>query len=960
MTSNSDLMNLIEQDRINIKAEPPSHEVSPEEIDSPFFSAVTSTVGSPRDADNFIIDYLLPQSDDDSLFLNPKLEALDAESTLFFTTSHPHSPLEGTTPAASPPIPTDHNILSPSIIALSSPPSPLSHSQQASLQRKYSSETHPPLQTVSFRDIISKQTDDGKEIKHEAVMTTSNESEDAMSDLPDSLSLYSQLFGTLNQTVYPQSAPALAQKCLNFSDYLNRRISPISNPLEKYDDHLSDGDISGKGLQIRVLGVPQTGAKSRVETQIKLCLQLVTDKGEKVPLWSHLRLPEYMVAKEKLKRKNSRDQTLPIVDRGILNLEATVICASEAPKKVLTCLGCVQRERKRAQRKKENRLKNQQNNANKHMVGDVNQQSNSMMESNKPTAMDLDDEKSLQLEQRKILLFNCNELVDFSSGDTILPTRITCYCRHHNEKVGFCICFVMKDYTGQVIATGMSPPIMITDDHKSSKFKSNRKLRKAEYDRALKAANVDSPLSTPSAIPSPAPTPITMSPSLVTALSTPQQISPPVSPTNLTSLSSSSSHHLNLTSVQSRLNLPRLTAQEIQNQFLKSITTFGQDAANDNDVSKLEEALSIDGATAESVEAQLLSIRSRPRLSRVVPAEGPMYGGVEITVLGSDFHDGLTCLFGSTPANGTHYWSSNTLVCILPPSPSPGPVVVSFKEYQFDSACEDSVVLFTYIDETDRALMELALQVIGLKTTGKLEDARQVAMRIIAGDSNSDKDSGSSGGKTHHSRNHDLKELESLIIDCFMELDSSISGNQTSWTLKNETQHTLLHLAALSGLEALSEFLIEKGIDVDCQDTNGYTALHFAAWTGRRSIVECLTRAQASTTLETKNQLTAMDLARDQSRGEIVALLEESTRLSSSIPLDVSHSNILHGPISEIQTGYSESPNIIGNAPSKMLQSINPIALYQTILWRYLASLLIHSRGQIQANNLSLWLLKSF
>ncbi|CAG8582997.1 2204_t:CDS:2 [Ambispora leptoticha] len=125
-----------------------------------------------------------------------------------------------------------------------------------------------------------------------------------------------------------------------------------------------------KNLQIQVLGVPQTGAKSRVETQIKLCLQLVTDKGEKVPLWSHLRLPEYMVAKEKLKTKNARNnqgQSMNIVEKSVLNLEANVICASDA-KKVLTCLG---------------------------------------------------------------------EIVDFSSGDTILPTRITCYCRHHNEKVGF-------------------------------------------------------------------------------------------------------------------------------------------------------------------------------------------------------------------------------------------------------------------------------------------------------------------------------------------------------------------------------------------------------------------------------------------------------------------------------------------------------------------------------------------
>ncbi|CAJ0832917.1 15338_t:CDS:2 [Entrophospora sp. SA101] len=73
----------------------------------------------------------------------------------------------------------------------------------------------------------------------------------------------------------------------------------------------------------------------------------------------------------------------------------------------------------------------------------------------------------MQLEQNKILLFNCNQIVDFNSGDIILPTRITCYCRHHNEKVGFRI----KDHTNNIIATGMSPPIMITDDHKSSKIK---------------------------------------------------------------------------------------------------------------------------------------------------------------------------------------------------------------------------------------------------------------------------------------------------------------------------------------------------------------------------------------------------------------------------------------------------------------------------------------------------------
>ena len=36
-----------------------------------------------------------------------------------------------------------------------------------------------------------------------------------------------------------------------------------------------------------------------------------------------------------------------------------------------------------------------------------------------------------------ILQFNCTETVNFSGGTVVLPLRITCYCRHHKEKIGF-------------------------------------------------------------------------------------------------------------------------------------------------------------------------------------------------------------------------------------------------------------------------------------------------------------------------------------------------------------------------------------------------------------------------------------------------------------------------------------------------------------------------------------------
>ena len=152
----------------------------------------------------------------------------------------------------------------------------------------------------------------------------------------------------------------------------------------------------------------------------------------------------------------------------------------------------------------------------------------------------------------------------------------------------------------------------------------------------------------------------------------------------------------------------------------------------------------------------------QPRIHRLIPSSGPIIGGIEVTILGSNFHPSLQldCTFGDVMASSTQRWSDNTLVCILPPRATSGVVAVWFNGKKKD---EDGTppCLFTYTDESDRALsvflltsfvltcshywdnrMELALQVVGLKMTGKLEDAKSVAMRIV-GPANDDAPSGS-------------------------------------------------------------------------------------------------------------------------------------------------------------------------------------------------------------------------
>jgi hypothetical protein len=218
-----------------------------------------------------------------------------------------------------------------------------------------------------------------------------------------------------------------------------------------------------------VLTVHPTALKSRVETQIpiRLTLSRLPDGARR------LRLPAHAIAKPKFLAKPGLPPT-----PDILHLRATLVCtsamqdpaalqralararrrepalAAAAPLgdednsdkpldggDVRICSGCIQRERKRASRKKRR----------------------------KPD----EDARFQRDEERRVIVFNTPEIKDWtepaatpaatatpspdsrrSSAATAaaaapepavpsgamqveLPMRIACYCRHHNEKLGF-------------------------------------------------------------------------------------------------------------------------------------------------------------------------------------------------------------------------------------------------------------------------------------------------------------------------------------------------------------------------------------------------------------------------------------------------------------------------------------------------------------------------------------------
>lgn len=259
---------------------------------------------------------------------------------------------------------------------------------------------------------------------------------------------------------------------------------------------LSRGSAAPKGRS--PLHIAPISTKSRVETQINVVMTL-----EKPPPGiDHLHLPLHTIAKSKLLAKEEVDRS------KALELHTMLVCTSamnnsvlrekahqraaaqsndeiqrraeqlretgdedkndqknvdEADKpanggEVRICNNCIQRERKRAGRKKLKKEEEQQ-----HWE---------------------------RYETERVVVFNSNEYLPFKPYDPsqreggmnlddkqytppdgslqcTAAMRIACYCRHQSEKEGFQVIFTLKDQQGNVVAQHMSDSILITDDHKT-------------------------------------------------------------------------------------------------------------------------------------------------------------------------------------------------------------------------------------------------------------------------------------------------------------------------------------------------------------------------------------------------------------------------------------------------------------------------------------------------------------
>lgn len=293
-------------------------------------------------------------------------------------------------------------------------------------------------------------------------------------------------------------------------------------------------------------------------------------------------------------------------------------------------------------------------------------------------------------------------------------------------------------------------------------------------------------------------------------------------------------------------------------------------------------------ANLYSLPIGLNQARAPPVIHKIIPNEGPKIGGIEVTVLGAAFFQGLEVWFGEQKATTTTYWGDSSLVCLLPPSPVAGAVAVTFKHQGVPGP--QSFVMgnqpptFKYIDDNEDKLIRTALSVLGHKMSGQMVDVSDLARRILndgssswsggggggGGNGNGSAGQSSGGAMFNHAAVTHHEHLESQLLKCLDLIDLDDSTHKTRLDLKRPTGHTMLHLACSLGYHRFVAALLARGANPDARDKGGFTPLHMAAIHNHSEIVRRLMLVGADPTIRSLSSLTPADMA--QSRAVLRAI----------------------------------------------------------------------------------------
>jgi hypothetical protein len=289
-----------------------------------------------------------------------------------------------------------------------------------------------------------------------------------------------------------------------------------------------------------------------------------------------------------------------------------------------------------------------------------------------------------------------------------------------------------------------------------------------------------------------------------------------------------------------------------------------------------------------------------PTIHKLIPGEGPKAGGIEVTCLGSGFCQGLEVMFGESKATTTTYWGETSLVCLLPPSAFSGTVAVTFKHQHQQQQMQPyptppipkTHAVFKYVDDDEQQIIRTALSVLGHKMTGKMEDVRDLARRIVGDGPSSWGAPGQSptgGGQNQNVSGFNAAsfgvDVEATLLRCLDLVDLDDSPHMPRLNLRRASGQTMLHLACSLGLHRFVAALLARGANPEPRDKGGFTPMHFAALHNHPQIVRRLILSGADPTVRTLQGYTPSDMATSEEVLRAARRIEHHTRTRSGSSL---------------------------------------------------------------------------
>jgi hypothetical protein len=308
-------------------------------------------------------------------------------------------------------------------------------------------------------------------------------------------------------------------------------------------------------------------------------------------------------------------------------------------------------------------------------------------------------------------------------------------------------------------------------------------------------------------------------------------------------------------------------------------------------------------AVANGLYGMSLSLNPHqpPTIHKLIPNEGPKAGGIEVTCLGSGFCQGLEVMFGDSKATTTTFWGETSLVCLLPPSAFAGTVPVTFKHQRQQQQMAPyptppipkQQAFFKYVDDDEQQIIRTALSVLGHKMTGKMEDVRDLARRIV-GDGPSSWGTSAGHSPTGGASGNQVSgfnaatfgvDVEATLLRCLDLIDLDDSPNMPRLNLRRASGQTMLHLACSLGLHRFVAALLARGANPEPRDKGGFTPMHFAALHNHPQIVRRLMLSGADPTVRSLQGYTPSDMATSEEVLRAARRIEHHSRTRSGTSL---------------------------------------------------------------------------